>query len=204
MNSTMRAACAALLAALLAACAALQPPRFEYPKLYLLDARADPATPSAQRDLVLAVEAPRAHPGYATAQMAYVRAPYRIDYYAHNRWVDTPAHMLAPLLVEALAQSGAFRAVLRAPSPAAADLRLESELVRLQQDFSAQPSRVQLTLRAQLLDAKADKVLATRLFDALETAPSEDARGGAIAANRALARVLGEIVEFCRAAAAGD
>ena len=190
----------ALLAALLAGCTALQPQQSANPTLYLLDAQPARAAARPPRGLVLTVEMPRARPGFATAQMAYVREPHKLDYYANNRWVDAPARMLAPLLVQALSQTGGFGAVVQAPSSVNADLRLDTELIRLQQDFSVQPSRVQLTLRAQLVDLKTSAVLATREFDAVEDAPSENAQGGTIAANGALQRVLAQLVEFCAAA----
>ena len=203
MNPKKAAATSAMLALLLAGCTALQPPRRESPTLYLLDAQLAAAVQRPERGLVLTVDSPRARPGFATPQMAYVRQPHKLEYYAKNRWVDTPAHMLAPLLVQALAQAGGFRAVVQAPSPVAADLRLDIELIRLQQDFATQPSRVQLTLRAQLIDVNANKVLAAKEFDEAESAPSEDAYGGAIAANRALQRVLAQLSEFCAAATGG-
>ena len=110
--------------------------------------------------------------------------------------------MLAPLLVQALEQDGNFRAVVRTTNPSPADLRLETELVRLQHDFTTHPSRAQMTLRAQLYDVKGKKVLAVREFDAAENAPSEDAYGGVIAANTALERVLGQLTDFCVAESA--
>ena len=192
-----------LLATLLAGCTAMRPPRVENPTLYLLDAQPAAVAGRLRRELTLAVDLPRARSGFATPQMAYVREPHKLDYYAKSRWVDTPARMLAPLLAQALAQSGDFRAVVLAPSSVAADLRLDTELIRLQQDFATQPSRVQLTLRVQLIDVKADKVLAARKFDEVESAPSDDAYGGVIAANRALRRLLGGLEEFC-VAASGD
>ena len=80
---------------------------------------------------------------------------------------------------------------------AAASLRLDTELVRLQQDFGAPPSRVRLTVRAQLLDAEGRRVLAAAEFDETELAPSDDPYGGVLAANRALARLLARLAEFC-------
>jgi cholesterol transport system auxiliary component len=202
MSAIKIAAVSALLTILLAGCG-LQPPRVETPTLYLLDAHPAGAMPPPQRGPVLAVDPPRAWPGFATPQMAYARQPHKLDYYAKNRWVDTPSRMLAPLLAQALAQSGGFRAVVQTPSSVAADLRLDTELIRLQQDFATQPSRVQLTLRAQLIDVNANKILAAKEFDEVEPAPSDDAYGGAIAANRALQRLLGQLNDFCAAAAGG-
>ncbi len=198
----MKRAIAPLAAvALLSACAALPPP--EAMSTYVLDARIAPATRKAKGDTVIAVGLPRARPGFDTAQMAYVRRSHEIEYFAKNRWADTPARMLAPLLVQALDQSGGFRAVVQAPGAVSADLRVEVEIVRLLQDFEARPSRVRFTLRAQLIEVGSRRVLATREFDETESAPSDDAYGGVIAANRALERLLGQLADFCAGMPAG-
>jgi cholesterol transport system auxiliary component len=99
--------------------------------------------------------------------------------------------------VQALERAGSFRAVVPAPGAVPVDLRLDTDLVRLQQDFAMRPSQIQFTLRAQLFDARGQRVLATRMFDVTETAPSDDAYGGVTAANRALGRVLELLSDFC-------
>jgi cholesterol transport system auxiliary component len=185
------------LALFVAGCTALQPAQVESPNLHLLEAGSPVRVARERRDLVLEVAAPRAWPGFDTPQMAYVRKPYELDYFADNRWVDAPARMLGPLLVHALEQSGGFRAVVQSPAAVPADLRVNSELIRLQQNFAMQPSRVELSLRVQLVDVRGKRVLGTRTFDESENAPSDDAYGGATAANVALQRVLGQAVDFC-------
>jgi cholesterol transport system auxiliary component len=188
------AGCAAV--ALLAACTALQPPAVEQTSTYVLEAMPVTGAPRPRRDLVLEVSAPRARPGFDTPQMAYTQRANALEYFARNRWADTPARMLAPQIAQALEHSGGFRAVVQAPSLAAANLRLETELVRLQQEFGARPSRVRLTLRAQLIEADSRRVLASAEFDETEAAPSDDPYGGVIAANRALARLLERLAAF--------
>jgi cholesterol transport system auxiliary component len=183
--------------ALLAACAALQPPEAEQASTYVLEAPPAAGAPRPRGDLVLEVSAPRARPGFDTPQMAYTQRANALEYFAKHRWADAPARMLAPLLAQALDHSGGFRAVVQAPSLAKADLRLESELVRLQQDFGVRPSRVRFTLRAQLIDADTRRVLAAAEFDETEVAPSDDPYGGVLAANRALARLLERLSAFC-------
>lgn len=190
------------VAALLAACAAVQAPEGELASTYVLEAMPSAGAPPAKRDLVLEVAVPRARAGFDTPQMAYTRRASALDYFAKHRWADTPARMLAPLFAQALGQSGGFRAVVQAPSLATADLRLDTELVRLQQDFSAQPSRVRLTVRAQLIHVDTRRVLAAAEFDELEAAPSDDPYGGVIAANRALGRLLERLAAFCALAQA--
>lgn len=191
-----RAPAAFAAVALLASCAALQAPEPERANTYFLEAAPAAAAPRPKRDLVLAVSAPRARPGFDTPMMAYTQRPNALEYFAKNRWVDTPARMLAPLLVQALERSGGFRAVVQAPSSAAAALRLDTALVRLEQDFGARPSRVRFTLRAQLIDTSTRRVLASAEFDETEAAPSDDPYGGVIAANQATAKLVKEMAEW--------
>jgi cholesterol transport system auxiliary component len=189
------------IATLLAGCTALQAPTVESTHLYLLDAKPAKQLLSLPREQVLAISQPVGRPGFDTPQMAYLRQPLTLEYYATHRWVDTPPRMLMPLLMRALEPD--FRAVVQAPGMIPADLRLDTELIRLQQNFSARPSRIQLTLRAQLIDMKDKRVIAAKLFDETETADSDDAYGGVLAANRALQRILEQLAEFCLNAAAG-
>ena len=129
--------------------------------------------------------------------MAYLRQPHALDYFAVNRWADTPSHMLEPLLAQALEQTKSFRAIVRAPGPVSADIRLETELIRLQQEFQTQPSQVQLTLRTQLIDVVGKRIIAVKVFEGAENATSDDAYGGVVAANRLLQQILGELADFC-------
>lgn len=189
-------------AALLASCSVLQPPPPDTAQAYLLEPVLA-GEPRTKGDLVVAVSAPRALPGYGTPRMAYTERPHTLEYFAKNRWVDAPARMLAPLLAQALERSGGFRAVVTAPGSAAAQLRLDTELVRLLQDFGSRPSRIRIALRAQLVEVGEQRVLASAEFEETESAPSDDPNGGVIAANRALARLLGRVAEFCASAARG-
>src|SRR3990167_1858690 len=194
----------ALAMSLLGGCSSLLPPPPPVENIYLLEARVAPAsTPdlarSAQqkRAQVLAVSMPRARAGFDTAQMVWVNQEHGLKVYSRNRWADTPARMLAPLLAQTLERSGAFHAVVQTSSAVSATLRLDTELIRLQQDFSVRPSRVQLTLGAQLIDIGTRQVIASAEFDETENAASEDAYGGVRAANLALERLLVRLTAFC-------
>jgi cholesterol transport system auxiliary component len=128
--------------------------------------------------------------------MVYVRQDHQLEYFAHNEWVDPPARMLEPLLVSAAQQTGAFAAVVLAPGAAAGDLRLNTDILRLQQNFQVHPSRVQLTLRVHLTDEKTRKVLAWQEFSADTPATSDTPPGGVAAANRAVQEVLTQLAQF--------
>lgn len=197
----------AIALGLLGGCAGLLPKPAAQPTLLALDDAAlvsPPVTAAAQAARVgatLIVEVPRAAPGYDTRNIAYLRRAHEIEYFAMHQWADTPAHMLAPLIVRALQRSQTFRAVAMAPTSASGELRLETELVRLQQDFTQQPSRVRLTLRALLIDSATRRVLAGREFDLSNVAASDDPYAGAAAANQAVQQVLAQLVAFCAEAA---
>lgn len=150
----------------------------------------------------LMVFVPRARAGFDTERMAYVRRPDEIEYYARHRWIDAPARMIAPLMEQALEATGAFSAVVPASTRAQARWHLESEIVRLQQVFREKPSQVEFALRAQLIDTATRLPVATRLFSVTVPAPSDDARGGAAAANAAVRSMLPRLAEWCAAAPA--
>jgi cholesterol transport system auxiliary component len=170
--------------------------------LHLLDAR--PVVASGfQSDRVLAISATRAAPGFDSAAMVYAQKEHTLDRYATHRWADTPARMLGQLLMRTLEDSGGFRAVVPAATALPADLRLDTEIVQLRQSFLVKPSRVELTLRAQIVDVAGRRVLAARYIEVTQDAASDDAAGGVAAANGAVARALAQVAAFCVDASAG-
>jgi cholesterol transport system auxiliary component len=150
-----------------------------------------PAQPAATTPAPsVLVNSVRAAPGLEGTRMAYQREANRLDYYARNRWVDTPAAMLQPLVVKALEAHGGFAAVVQGPAAVQAQRRLDLDLTQFVQDFSHTPSRMRVSVRAQVIASATQKVLATRVFETQIATTSEDARGGVDAANRALVELL--------------
>ncbi|MHB9101363.1 MAG: ABC-type transport auxiliary lipoprotein family protein [Sulfuricella sp.] len=186
----------ALFAMVLAGCSSLRPTEAESVRTYLLEAQFDHTEQVKPIPLALTVSPPRAVPGYDTVRMAFVRQPHRLEYFAKNRWAETPAKMLGSLLVRALELRTGFNAVTSADGMVRGDVRLDTEITLLQQEFTTSPSRLHMKLRVQLVEQASYRVLATQVFDAVETAPSDDPYGGVIAANRMLPRLLGQIADF--------
>jgi len=182
---------------LLAGCTGFSAQQVASQTIYVLEAQLATKPAQVKHNIVLAVSVPQARPGFDTPQMAYVRQPHELNYFVTSRWADTPARMLEPLLVQAMEQTGSFRAVVQSPGVVPADVRLDTELIRLQHDFATRPSRVQLTLRAQLIDVRGERVLAVKQFDESENAASDNAYGGVTAANRVLQRMLDQLADFC-------
>jgi cholesterol transport system auxiliary component len=193
---------------LVAGCSGLLPKPAPTAALFALDAVVmapalvpQPTSPALRAGPTLVVHATQSAAGFDSARIVYTRKPHQLEHYAYSEWVDTPARMLAPLIVAALSGSAAFGAVVLAPSAAAGDLRLETELVRLQHEFGAVTSRVRLAVRATLTDSATRRVLARQDFEVLTDAPTEDAYGGVIAANQAAGLLLRRMAAFCADAA---
>lgn len=186
----------ALFALAVAGCALPQdssPP----PQAYLLEVSAftpQPARRSSGKILLVTVS--REAPGFDSNRIAYTREPPKLDYYKDSVWSDTPAKMLLPILVRAFEDTGAFKAVVSPPSPVLANLRVDVDVIRLQQEFMTTPSQVRLIARIKVVEMKSGHVLETRLFEAIEPAPTENAAGAARAANAAVRKVLSEMIPF--------
>ncbi|WP_428827445.1 ABC-type transport auxiliary lipoprotein family protein [Azonexus sp. IMCC34842] len=199
-----RGAAAGLLLTMLGACGILDTAGDAQPSFYTLDgapraSQAAPPRPTAAPTLI--VNPPHAAAGFDSHRIIYVREPHQLEYFANSEWADTPARMIAPLIVAALEQSGAFRAVVPTPSTASGDLRLDVEIVRLQQEFNDSPSRVRFTLRAYLVDTGSRQVLAWREFDQSIAAAQDNPYGGVMAANGAVQKVLDQLAAFSAEAA---
>ena len=180
---------------LVTGCTLFQPVKAVNTNTYALDTQFEQVSAGAG-SLTLLVNIPIALPGFNTPKMIYIKKLHEIDYFSQNQWIDSPARMLSPLLVQAHEKSGKYRAVVQVRSAAKADLRLDTEVIRMQHEFLAQPSQVRLTIRAQLINLRENIVLATREFDVAEDAPSDDPYGGVIAANRAVKIILQQIADF--------
>jgi len=185
-----------------AACGTLRPAATPHAAFYALEGAQAAAAAAVPKQApaaapTLIVNPPHAAAGFDSSRIIYVRETHKLEYFAHSEWVDPPARMLAPLIVAAVENSGAFRAVALTPSAATGELRLDTEIIRLQQEFRTQPSRARFTLRAYLIEDKTRRVLAWREFDAAVPAASDDPYGGVVAANQAVQAVLKELAAFC-------
>ncbi len=188
---------------LLAGCGLLPkptaPPSFHSLDRAAIPAPAKPAVAAMPFDSAptLIVNPPHAAAGFDSKHIVYLRQAHKLEYFAHHEWIDTPARMLAPLMIAAIESSGSFRAVVLTPSAASGNMTLDTEIVGFAHDFSTSPSRVRFALHAVMVDSATRQVLGWREFDASIAAKSEDPEGGVVAANRAVQQVLEQLTSFC-------
>jgi cholesterol transport system auxiliary component len=152
---------------------------------------------------ILVVNVPVAQPGFDTPRMAYTQRPYEVSYYATHQWADPPARMLTPLLVQVLEQTGYWRAIAQMPTSVRGDYRVDIDQLVLLHDFLQKPSRVRVALRIQITKLPEYLVLGTRLFEMVEEASNDDAYGGAVAANRAVDKLVREVAGWLSGCVSG-
>lgn len=187
-----------VLAAATGACSVLPANRSAPAAIHVLAPEAAGASQAPRREgtetLLLGPVSER--PGHDTPAIVYFLKPYEVRRYAASQWADTPGRMLAPLLVRALEATGCWRFVLRMPGANGGRFRLDVEDFAVGHEFFTRPSRVRVSLRAVLLDAQRQVVLAVRRFEAVEEAPGENAYGGVVATNRAVGKLLPQVAEW--------
>ena len=145
---------------------------------------------------ILIINTPKAAAGFDTRRIMYTRAPHQLEYFARNEWIDTPAQLLRPLMISAIEKTSAFNAVLTKQSVIASDLRLESEVIKLVQDFSTKPSHVQFRLRVSMIDNATQHIIAMQEFNEHVNANTDNPIGGVLAANVAINQALDKLSIF--------
>jgi len=175
----------ALFACLLGACSAIVPKPVVMAQYDL--------GPFAPRGLEEAFASVRievtAAPWLASSAMQYrldASDPAQRRVYAHSRWVSSPPAMLRQALARSLGsvegQGGC---------------RLRIELDEFIQRFDdAGMSRAEVLVRASLLPARGDRILAVRAFALAAPAPSADAAGGVLAHREAVGGLAQRLEEW--------
>ncbi len=144
-----------ILLLLLSGCSLLPTPKTEPVHLYLFETY--PTIKNNRSAKTIAISTPTSQPGFDTPQIAYQRQALTLSYFLYHRWVDTPAHMLKPLLVQTL--DPYFVILPQMASHSLADIQINTELVSLKQNFIDHPSHVDLQLRIQSIDVKNNHVI---------------------------------------------
>lgn len=123
-------------------------------------------------------------PAWLAGTAMYYRLDYRdnqhVATYAQSDWIAPPNVMLEPIIRDALAAGGGWRAVLGPRDPATADVELRLRVNDFSQVFSSPAdSTGVIDATATAIDAQNGRVLAQRHFLVRVRAPGADAKGGA-------------------------
>jgi cholesterol transport system auxiliary component len=134
--------------------------------------------------------------GYQTEKMLYIDKTFGLHPFTKNAWVDSPGDMLYPLLVESLQKSGYFKAIVSKVYAEYFDYRLDTYLLKLQQNFTKKPSQLELSVKVVVTDVKHNKPLRSRIIHVKALCPMNTPYGGVIAANKATLALTAQITDF--------
>lgn len=182
---------------LLSACSLLAPIQPEHVTNYELTAQAEPGIVKSTQAVSILVNLPVGLGIHNSTEMAYSTQPYQIAYFAKNRWADTPARMLQPLMVSALQKTHYFSAISSSFSNGNYDYVLSTDIVQFHQVFFQSNSQFFFKLRAQMIETRTHEIVAEQTFSAVEQAPEYSPYGGVVAANRAVVKVLNHLADWC-------
>ncbi|ARB90785.1 ABC-type transport auxiliary lipoprotein family protein [Legionella longbeachae] len=182
-----------LSAVILSACS---PVRISVKDQYQLSAFSAKQLAKKPMPITLLVTAPDAAGGYQTEQMLYIKRPYELEAFAKNAWVNPPADMLYPLILQSLQKTNLFEAVTSNAYALGADYRLDSQLLYLNQNFLKKPSVIEFSVKIVLTHVSDNKILGSRIINLSVPCPSDTPYGGVIAANKATQIFTAELAHF--------
>jgi cholesterol transport system auxiliary component len=186
--------------AALSGCASFGPR--EPPRYYVLTAAsAKPSVVSTPRASTLLVVPTVASAFYETQEIVYSRAPGERAHYVFHMWTERPSRRITELLVMRLERERLFKTVATAVSGVRGNLFLNTDLMEFYHEAASSPSRVRITMTAELTDPVARVLLARRVFDQSAPAPTNDAQGAVQAFGDAIAAILDDICAWVDALA---
>lgn len=180
----------------LSGCSLFSPVKTETPTTYLINSAPYPATKKGHGHLNLLVNAPDGNSVYNSTAIAYTTHPYQIGYFVKSAWAETPTQMLQPLIIQTLQRTRFFQTVGTSSSIGQYGYILNTHLIQLQQDFSRWPHLLHFVLRAEVVNAGTNQVLAAREFNTYEPIMRNDTYSGVVATNHAVARVMNQLAAF--------
>ncbi|HAT8179521.1 TPA: hypothetical protein JA361_08640 [Legionella pneumophila] len=148
------------------------------------------------RPITIQVTVPEAVAGYQTEEMLYMKKPFKLEPFVKNAWTSPPADMLFPLLVQSLQSSGYFYAVTSSPYSEEADYRLDTQLLKLEQNFIKKPSVLEFSAKIVLTHISDNQIIGSRIVNLQIPCPQDTPYGGVIAANQATFRFTATATDF--------
>jgi cholesterol transport system auxiliary component len=150
------------------------------------------------RKKVLKVSFPQTLTEALTDQMAFSYSSSDRGYYQNSQWSNNLGKLIQGSVIVTLQQSGLFKAVLPAASSANEDLRLESVLYDFSHHVRGEDSYAVVSIAFNLIDTHTGKLLKSKRFSYREPTPTVNAEGYVAATNKALHRLVIDLIHWLR------
>ncbi len=131
-----------------------------------------------------------------TEEILVKSANGRVAYFSGVAWGDRLPRLFQARLVETLANSGAFRAILTNQDRVSGDYSLAIEIRDFEVEALPGGSDAVIDVYVKLVDERNNAVVTTKRFQARNRAASEDIGAGIQALNAAFQRIAIEIVSW--------
>jgi cholesterol transport system auxiliary component len=162
---------------------------------YTLSPARGSGTPAEGRGHLI-VELPSAAGALATDRILIKPLPYQAQYLPDGRWTEPAPDLLQTLIVASFQNLGGFRLVGRTANGLNPDYTLMTEI----QDFQAEPAGqdhlVRINIMATLIRESDRSIVASRRFSATETVGSDETQTVVEGFDRALQKVLPDLVAW--------
>ena len=148
-------------------------------------------------DWSLSIGRPEASPTIDTTRIAVVRNGVEIEYYANARWVDRPAAMLQPILVQSFRNSGAIAVVGGDRTAFRPDFVLNTDVVTFYAlHGEGEQPEVRVDIASSLIQMPRRNVAGTTEIGRTVQATGGDLNAITAAFDDALGKVIKRVVEW--------
>ena len=156
-----------------------------------------PALEEKKNAIIIKLAPIRASRAFGGTAILYSKTQYDQNSYAYSRWSDAPVRLLHIFFQAALEENGRFGVVISSTSASKADFLLESTLYDFSQHiYGDDTSDGVVRIRFYLVDNTTKKVTATKEFVSKVQVSTLNARGAAVALNKAAINVARDLTRW--------
>jgi cholesterol transport system auxiliary component len=160
--------------------------------------------PPSRRATQITVSTPSSIRALDTDRILVSEASGRISYFADAAWSDRLPRLVHSRLVEALQDSGAFRAVLTSQDRVDGEFAIATEIRAFQIDVDGGSTAATVTIFAKAVDERRGRVIATHEFSARIPANKDDPAAGVAALQDGFNQVTGDLVRWAASPRSGS
>lgn len=154
-------------------------------------------------DWALVVDRPTIDRAIDTARIARMSG-VEVQYYGNAAWVDRPAAMIEPLIIQSFRSSGAIPVVADRRSDIRPDFMLQTNISAFQvQQSDSGPPEARVVMSARLMSMPRREVVGTTEIGRSVPARARDLESIVLALDDALGKVLKRLVEWTLATGEG-
>ncbi len=196
MRTAARIGFAAALALSLSACALAGIGSTAPPATYDLAAPAVSKARSGPTPVQIVVVTPAAVRAIDTDRILVRPSDEQISYYSGAVWSDRLPRLVRARLVQALEDSGRFRAVGTEDDSVTSPYSVQTSILAFELAVNGAPALARVRMSVKIVDEASGTVLANRQFEASESAASDGIADGVRALTGAFQQVALEIVNW--------